>query len=300
MGPGEPGREDRRWAGERSRADELGRGEYLGRSIRLAGTRASECGCCHLGTSLRLVPVADKRRGSASRKVGDRQGKASRVKSPATRRPAPPDLPASQGHPKEEQPGPRARQGARTRKRLLDSAMAVFGEKGYHATRVDDIVAHAKTSHGTFYLYFANKEDLLRALVAEAAKEVVALDELLGPLVPGEAGWAQLRAWIARFSHAWQHYAPVVQVLPDLLLTDTDLSVQAQLAIDDLSANLAGRLAEASSDDRLDPKAAAEAIIAMIDRVHYVREFTGQPLDDTAIDTLTTMVYRIALSGPIP
>ena len=64
-------------------------------------------------------------------------------------------------------------QGRRTMRKLLDAAMVAFDKRGYHATRVNDVVEIAKTSHGTFYLYFANKEDLLRALVAEAAGEPV-------------------------------------------------------------------------------------------------------------------------------
>ena len=52
-------------------------------------------------------------------------------------------------------------QGRKTMRRLLDAGMRVFAERGFHAARVDDIVRAARTSHGTFYLYFANKEDLL-------------------------------------------------------------------------------------------------------------------------------------------
>ena len=44
--------------------------------------------------------------------------------------------------------------------------------KGYHPARVDDIVKVAKTSHGTFYLYFSNKEDLFHALVLDVAEEM--------------------------------------------------------------------------------------------------------------------------------
>ncbi len=54
-------------------------------------------------------------------------------------------------------------QGKRTMRKLLDAAMVAFDNRGYHATRVNDVVEIAKTSHGTFYLYFSNKEDLLRA-----------------------------------------------------------------------------------------------------------------------------------------
>src|SRR5439155_12285502 len=48
-------------------------------------------------------------------------------------------------------------QGAKTRSRLLDAARSAFADRGYPATRVDDITQTAGTSHGAFYLYFANK-----------------------------------------------------------------------------------------------------------------------------------------------
>ncbi|PWG74310.1 TetR/AcrR family transcriptional regulator, partial [Enterococcus hirae] len=38
-------------------------------------------------------------------------------------------------------------------RKLLDAGIEVCSAKGYHAARVDDIVARADTSHGTFYLY---------------------------------------------------------------------------------------------------------------------------------------------------
>ena len=74
----------------------------------------------------------------------------------------------------------------------------MFATKGYFAARVDDIVKLAETSHGTFYLYFANKEDLFRALAAEVADEMQTLAESLGPLEPG----AGRRAVAARVDRA--------------------------------------------------------------------------------------------------
>src|SRR3989441_11332174 len=89
-------------------------------------------------------------------------------------------------------------QGRKTMRRLLDAGMRVFAERGYHAARVDDIVRAAHTSHGTFYLYFANKEDLLRALAVDCA---VALDKLadeIGPITPDEQGFRELRPLLAQ------------------------------------------------------------------------------------------------------
>lgn len=50
---------------------------------------------------------------------------------------------------------------------LLDAALDLFVERGYAATRLDDVAARAGVSKGTLYLYFANKEELFKAVVRE-------------------------------------------------------------------------------------------------------------------------------------
>ncbi|MEW6400713.1 MAG: TetR/AcrR family transcriptional regulator [Chloroflexota bacterium] len=52
-----------------------------------------------------------------------------------------------------------------TRSRILEAAVSVFASKGYHDTKVDDIVAESKTSKGSFYFYFPSKQDIFLALV---------------------------------------------------------------------------------------------------------------------------------------
>lgn len=47
---------------------------------------------------------------------------------------------------------------------LLNSALDIFAEKGYHQTKIKDITDHASLGAGTFYLYFKNKEDLIEEL----------------------------------------------------------------------------------------------------------------------------------------
>jgi AcrR family transcriptional regulator len=185
-------------------------------------------------------------------------------------------------------------------RKLLDAAMVVFSRRGYHAARVDDIVKVARTSHGTFYLYFSNKEDLLRALVAEAGEVVAALDAALGTVAPDDRGWHELRAWMERFSEAWQRYAPVLRAWTDLIVTDTELSAQARAAAGGVASTLAKRIDEAGPHPGIDPTAAAEAVVAMVDRFHYLRQFAGEPVDDTALDTLTTMVHRALFDGGVP
>ncbi len=52
-------------------------------------------------------------------------------------------------------------------KELLASALDIFVERGYAATRLDDVAALAGVSKGTLYLYFENKEELFKAVVRE-------------------------------------------------------------------------------------------------------------------------------------
>lgn len=50
---------------------------------------------------------------------------------------------------------------------LLAAALDLFVERGYAATRLDDVAALAGVSKGTLYLYFTNKEELFKAVVRE-------------------------------------------------------------------------------------------------------------------------------------
>ena len=50
---------------------------------------------------------------------------------------------------------------------LLEAALQLFVQKGYAATKVEDVAALAGVSKGTLFLYFPTKEDLLKAVVSE-------------------------------------------------------------------------------------------------------------------------------------
>jgi AcrR family transcriptional regulator len=51
------------------------------------------------------------------------------------------------------------------REQILDSALFVFSQKGFHASNVSDVAAHAGVSQGTIYWYFKSKEELFDAAV---------------------------------------------------------------------------------------------------------------------------------------
>jgi AcrR family transcriptional regulator len=50
---------------------------------------------------------------------------------------------------------------------ILAAALAAFAERGFAATRLDDVAERAGVTKGTLYLYFRNKEELFKAVVRQ-------------------------------------------------------------------------------------------------------------------------------------
>ena len=182
-------------------------------------------------------------------------------------------------------------------RQLLDAGAQVFASRGYHAARVDDIVNLAKTSHGTFYLYFANKEDLFGALTSEVATAMHDLAEQLPELEPGPAGLAALRDWVADFSELYERYGPVIVAWTEAEIGNSSFGRQG----DDLIAQLAGvvvRRVRANGSTGIDASIAAVALVAMIERLHYysmTRQVKIAP--DAMVDTLAAVTHA-AICGP--
>jgi AcrR family transcriptional regulator len=164
--------------------------------------------------------------------------------------------------------------GRRTVAGLVDSALLVFAERGFHAARVDDICERASVSHGTFYLYFASKEDLFGSLVDDVVVRMAELADTLPPVESGAAGRRALRSWLGDFAALYERYFPVIQAWNEANAADPELA-----------------------------RRGAEVLRAFIDRlVERVEENDQVPVDDTAIGALAmvSMVERsitFALGG---
>jgi AcrR family transcriptional regulator len=190
-------------------------------------------------------------------------------------------------------------QGKQTMANLLDAGMEVLTERGYHAARVDDIVRVARTSHGTFYLYFANKEDLFRALAAECAEEMKTLAASLGPIGPGADGEAELRQWVAQFLDTYRRYGAVIRAWMEDQVTDRKLVRLGLEAFQSISASLEAKIADAGARHLDDTTLATSTLLAMVERFAYFSSSRDLGLDDdVAIDTLTKMIHRGFFGAP--
>lgn len=184
-------------------------------------------------------------------------------------------------------PASRPTQGQKTMARLLDAGVEALATMGIHAARVDDVVEAAGVSHGTFYLYFANKEALIEALAKRCADEVVDLVDDLPALDTGSRD--ELRRWLADFVSLYRRHGPVIRAWSERQVSDRNLARLGRRSFGRIATALAERLPPGDHD----PELRAAALLALIERFTYV--VTSRDLgwdDDVVLDTLAGVVHR--------
>jgi AcrR family transcriptional regulator len=144
--------------------------------------------------------------------------------------------------------------GQRTQQRILDAALRVFGEEGYHQCGIDRITKVAGCSRASFYQYFSGKEDVFRHLAGQVARQLSASIEALGPLTADADGWAAMRAWIARYADIYERYEPVFQAFQAAAESDETVAGGSARTGERHVASLRSRLATTTLPPRqLDP-----------------------------------------------
>lgn len=136
---------------------------------------------------------------------------------------------------------------------ITAAALALFVERGYANTRLEDVAARAGVSKGTLYLYFTNKQELFKAVVREGLVSPIA--EVRG-LIDGYEGRSfdllgmVLRGW-------WQRIgSTAVSGIPKLMLAEArNFPEIARFYLDEVV------------------KPGLEAIIAIVDRGVKTGEF---------------------------
>src|SRR3954469_19164623 len=181
-------------------------------------------------------------------------------------------------------------QGRKTMAKLLDAGMRVFAERGFHAARVDDIVRTARASHGTFYLYFSSKEDLLRALAVQCSEQIEALAGTLGAVTPDAAGWQELRRFLDDFLSTYARYGPVIRAWMEDHVDDRQVNRLGVGAFTAIATALGQRMHAAGASGS---EVSVAALMALLERFAYFRVSRGLDFDQTVmLDTLTSVLHR--------
>jgi AcrR family transcriptional regulator len=156
----------------------------------------------------------------------------------------------------------RTMRGERTAMRLRAAARRVFAERGYAAARVEDVVAEAGVSHGTFYTYFENKAAALDALIDVTAAELqgVVEDPWEGPDILGT-----IAAVIDRFVAVFAEHADVVRAWLEAGAHEEHFRDRLRDVRQGYVDRVAENLEPALADTEHDPSVAAAALVAMVE-----------------------------------
>jgi AcrR family transcriptional regulator len=100
---------------------------------------------------------------------------------------------------------------------LIDAALTCFAERGFAATKLDDIAAKAGVSKGTVYLYFPSKEELFKAVIRESILPNLVRAESL--LAGSDASCAEQLRRLIEFMTGRMASSPI-GIIPKLIITE--------------------------------------------------------------------------------
>jgi AcrR family transcriptional regulator len=195
-----------------------------------------------------------------------------------------------------------AARGLRTQQRIVDAALRVFAEEGYHRGSIDRIAKPGGCSRVAFYQYFASKQDVFRHLAAQVTRQLAAATDTLDPITPDRAGRAALRAWVARHAQVYARYQPVFNAYQAAVEDDRAPGTDAGLTTADNIAKIRSRL-----DATTLPARQVEPVVGLLlETVTHTFDVAGilEPAAPRAyprerIEELVTDVMHRALFGRI-
>src|SRR6266852_1347890 len=182
-------------------------------------------------------------------------------------------------------------QGRETVRRLLDAGMAEFENRGF---RVDDVVRQAGISHGTFYLYFSNKEDLFKALLKDALHDMEIVAGDFPVVTSDDTGLKVLRQWVHKFFRAYASHATVIRILSQADLVPEEVfgdGLRLFFSIAEAMTTGMTAAAQAAGKEQDRAELTAVACLMMLERVNYLISAEVQLPEDEMADRIADIMY---------
>jgi AcrR family transcriptional regulator len=165
--------------------------------------------------------------------------------------------------------------GQRAHQRILDAALRVFGEEGYHRCGVIRITEVAGCSRAAFYQYFSSKEDVFRQLAGQVARQLVASAEALDPVTADADGWRTLRSWVERHGDIYERYEPVFQAHQAAAESDEAVASGSARIADRNVAGVRAKLTSGAALVGVPNRQADEVIAVLLDCMTRTRRVVG-------------------------
>jgi AcrR family transcriptional regulator len=185
-------------------------------------------------------------------------------------------------------------QGRETVRKLLEAGMIEFEERGFHGVRVDDVVRRAGSSHGTFYLYFSNKEDLFKALLKDALHDMEIVAGDFPVVTSDDTGLRILRQWVRMFFKAYASHATVIRILSQADLVPEEVfgdGLKLFFSIAEAMTTGMTAAAEAAGKHQEHAQLTAVACLMMLERVNYLISAEVPLPEDEMADRIADIMY---------
>ncbi|HMD92386.1 MAG TPA: TetR/AcrR family transcriptional regulator, partial [Trebonia sp.] len=151
----------------------------------------------------------------------------------------------------------------------------------------------AGISHGTFYLYFSNKEDLFKALLRDALHDMEIVTGDFPVVTSDETGLNFLRQWVRKFFVAYAVHSTVLRTLSSANAPGELYSDGLQLFFSLTEAMTTGMTAAAQAAGRKQEHAelTAFACLMMLERVNFVITTEVQLPADEMADRIADIMF---------
>lgn len=181
-----------------------------------------------------------------------------------------------------------------TRKRILDAAIQVFSHKGFHDTRVDEIVEASGSSKGAVYFYFPGKQQIFLALVDEFAN---LLHRRLTEAVESETGGVRrVNAALKTCLETFGRYRGLAKIFLIQAVGLGTVFEEKRLEIHERFAQLVktylDQAVAAGEIPAIDTEIVAYAWMGAINEIVIRWVHTGQPEPERVLLTLRAMLLR--------
>ena len=182
-----------------------------------------------------------------------------------------------------------------TRTRLLSAAEEVFQRAGYSGTTVGNIATSANVSRATFYLHFADKSDVLMALIRGDLSETPGYwHEVDVALVDG--GRAALRAALGNTLNWYGQHATMVRAVREALAAHPHLAQQFEGTFAGFADELSGYLSRVPPEHREVAHRRLELLMIQLDQLSYRLVVLGQQgIDPEVMLDELTEIWRLTL-----
>ena len=187
--------------------------------------------------------------------------------------------------------------GQQAQQRILDAALQVFDEVGYHQCGVVRITEVAGCSRASFYQYFSSKEDVFRHLAGQVGRQLMASADVLRPMTPDAAGWSVIRAWVDRHTAIYARYEPVFEAFQAAAESDDAVASNSVRILHRHVASVRARVTATTLPSRqVDP--VIELLLHLMTRTPRFAAVLRNALPDQSLDeqrvnsAITDLIHR--------